>query len=304
MDLILEVVSGPDQGRQLRLKPHELRQVGRGMADFILRHDRTMAGVHFDVRCEGNCGRLRHLGGGVTLVNGQKVTASAVVRDGDEITAGVTVLRARLTEGRPSVAPKPVPSAEAGPASPATPAGPGAAGPGQQRAQPGSVLDILREQVEPLFALVDSGRTCRVRQLLAASGEEHESLYEGPEGEAMADFAPYLVRLPAQSSLLEVLVRDGWGKSWGVYLTCPRPFLEVRKHFRRFLLVQTEDRRELYFRFYNPELLRIFLPTCNRDEAATFFGPVNRFLVESEQPGELLQMGVTGTERLVVGGTP
>jgi len=56
--------------------------------------------------------------------------------------------------------------------------------------------------------------------------------------------------------------------------------------------VQTEDGRELYFRFYDPRVLRIFLPTCNAEEAATFFGPVRQFLVEAQDAETLLQFSL------------
>jgi hypothetical protein len=124
--------------------------------------------------------------------------------------------------------------------------------------------------------------------MLLTSAEEHQSLYEGPKGDDLAPFAPYLVRLPPRSQLLDALVRQAWGHSWGVYLTCDRPFKEVRKHFRHFLFVRTPDDRDLYFRFYDPRVLRVFLPTCTPNELREFFGPVDRFLLEADNPDRLL----------------
>ena len=118
--------------------------------------------------------------------------------------------------------------------------------------------------------------------------ERRQSLYEGPKGEALAQQAPYLVQIPPQSPYLETLVKEGWGKSWGVYLTSPQPFEEVRRHFRRFLLVKTEQGKELYFRFYDPRVLRVFLRTCNGDELTQFFGPIKAYLMEDEDPKTLL----------------
>jgi len=42
------------------------------------------------------------------------------------------------------------------------------------------------------------------------------------------------VRLPKESTLLETLVRQGWGKNWGVYLTSDQSLEELRKHFAIF----------------------------------------------------------------------
>jgi hypothetical protein len=43
----------------------------------------------------------------------------------------------------------------------------------------------------------------------------------------------------------------------------------------------------MYFRFYDPRVLRSFLPTCTEPECAEFFGPIGRFVMEAEQPGAL-----------------
>jgi len=155
------------------------------------------------------------------------------------------------------------------------------------------LLEILGGRAQPLFALLDAARDYRVHALLAESGHEFQSLYEGAQGKELAEVAPYLVRLPAQSRLLEQLVRDGWGQSWGVYLTSEGSFKGIRKQFRHFLMVKTEDGKELYFRFYDPRVLRVFLPTCGSSEAAEFFGPIRRFWCEHQTPRVLLEFTLT-----------
>jgi hypothetical protein len=140
-----------------------------------------------------------------------------------------------------------------------------------------------------LFALLDAARDPKVLELLRGSGEENQSLYEGPKGEELADWAPYVVRLPAPSRLLEALVREGWGKSWGSYFTSRKALAEVRKHFRHFLMVKLADGRDAYFRFYDPRVLRVYLPSCNAAEAAQFFGPVRCYLMEAKGPETLLR---------------
>jgi hypothetical protein len=65
------------------------------------------------------------------------------------------------------------------------------------------------------------------------------------------------------------------------------PFEELRKHLRRFLIVNGEDGEELYFRFYDPRVFRAFLPACVTEEKTSFFGPVTDFLAESQGSGDL-----------------
>jgi hypothetical protein len=44
----------------------------------------------------------------------------------------------------------------------------------------------------------------------------------------------------------------------------------------------------MLFRYYDPRVLRVYLPTCNAEELKTVFGPVLRFVLEGNQPEELL----------------
>lgn len=155
-------------------------------------------------------------------------------------------------------------------------------------------LALFREQFQPLFALLDAARDPAILKLLLESKEEYQSLYQGAQGEKLIHFAPYLVRLPQQSPLLEKLVKDGWGKSWGVYLACEKPFQDVRSHLRHFLVVRTEDGKNLYFRFYDPRVLRVFLPTCTPEEIKQFFGPIKHYLVEDEKPEVVLHFANHG----------
>ena len=64
---------------------------------------------------------------------------------------------------------------------------------------------------------------------------------------------------------------------------------ELRKHFRQFLLAALPDGKQVYFRFYDPRVLRVYLPTCTPEEIYRFFGPVWRFATEAEKPEDMLE---------------
>jgi hypothetical protein len=144
--------------------------------------------------------------------------------------------------------------------------------------------DLLAKDFQPLYALLDASREPSVLKVILESKEEYQSLYEGAQGAQLAHFAPYLVRVPQKSPLIETLVAQAWSKSWGVFLTCDKPLKELRTHFRHFLTVKLPDGKQVYFRYYDPRVLRLFLPTCLPEEITQFFGPVKHFLVEAEDP--------------------
>jgi hypothetical protein len=160
--------------------------------------------------------------------------------------------------------------------------------PAERKAQ---ALAALRAEQTPLYAVLDAAREGRIQTLLRASPEQAQSLYEGAEGERLDDVAPYLVALPKDSWLLAQLVEEGWGRGWGIYVACRRPFKEVRRHLRRLLINEVNGTEELlYFRFYDPRVLAAAVPLCNPRQRQMLFGEVEAFLVETDG-AEIARLG-------------
>jgi hypothetical protein len=297
MHVQLEIATGPDAGRKITLRSGDSRQVGRGShADVTIYHDSQIAGAHFELKCDRQTCRLRDIpGSGGTLVNGQKVQ-DTLLQDGAIIRAGQTDFVVRIVADPAAPAPALAMPVTGSQRQTTTPDIEQALPPTAARER---VLQILRKEPEPLFAVLDAARDPVILALLRSCKEEHQSLYEGPKGEQLGACAPYLVRLDPQGSFLETLVQDGWGKSWGVFLTSPQPFKEVRKHLRRFLEVKLPDAKEVYFRYYDPRVLRVYLPTCTRDEWRAFAGPITSYFVEGDKPEVLLRFIASGASQPV-----
>ncbi len=151
------------------------------------------------------------------------------------------------------------------------------------------VLNVLSKAEGSLFCLLDAAADGMLPSLLALAVERKESLYEGNGAGAEASQAPYLIALSADSTLLRVLVEKGWGKGWASYFTSALPFEAVRQHFGKFLMVQLEQGKEVYFRFYDPQVLREFLPTASREELTMFFGPVTEWMIETDSSETVLK---------------
>ncbi len=148
--------------------------------------------------------------------------------------------------------------------------------------------NLFREtESAPLFTLLDAARAPAVPARLAELEVEHASLFAGEMGELLKDVAPYLARCPQDSPLMKWLLEEGWGDSWGIFVSAPLSLEELRRHLKRFLLVRDEEGRRYHFRFYDPRVLRVFLPTCTAMEAAQFFGQIRQFLVEGDSAEEL-----------------
>ena len=148
-----------------------------------------------------------------------------------------------------------------------------------------AVCDQLRAPGESLFALLDAARDPAVLFLIRDGGRPHQSLYEGAEADDLAAYGPYLVDLDGDDAFLPRLVERGWGRSWGVYLASPADLATVRRHLRRYLKVEIPGGRTALFRFYDPRVLREFLPSWADDERDAFFGPVSAYVIEAADAG-------------------
>jgi hypothetical protein len=161
------------------------------------------------------------------------------------------------------------------------------------------LFEILASTSKPLYAVLDAARDLAALNWSKESGEEYQSLYDGESARDLEMFAPYLVRFSRPTPLLRKLIASAWGRSWGIYLTSAASFPDLRKHFRHFLMAETEGARIVYFRYYDPRVLRQYLPTCTPQEVRQFFGPIESLLVEDEDPIRLhrFRSGAKGLER-------
>lgn len=278
--IIVEIRLGPLASRKAILAPGQALRLGRaerdhhpGRIDLVIPHDAQLSTEHLELTWDGARCHLRDLDSAKgTWLQGERVTA-AEVTNGAWIRAGDTHLMVYFEAHTPprTAAPAPV----------------------EERM---TALATLQRACATggLFAVVDAARGGRPLRLLREAVDEHRSLYDGVKGEALAHCAPYLVALRSDSGLLERLVREGWGARWGIFLACARPFVEVRRHLRRFLLIEDDETAQrYYFRFYDPRTLRLFLPTCTPRQRHDFFGELAAFWAEGER-GELVRFAPDG----------
>jgi hypothetical protein len=121
---------------------------------------------------------------------------------------------------------------------------------------------------------------------------EHECLFRGELKPDVAEVAPYLVRVQPRHRFTDLVMEAGWGQHWGVFILSAASLSDLRRHFRRFLMVRDSKGKPMYFRYYDPRVLRTFLPTCNSEELKTIFGPVTSYIVEDEKPEAALRFRV------------
>ena len=55
-----------------------------------------------------------------------------------------------------------------------------------------------------------------------------------------------------------------------------------RRHLKKCLRAQLPGGRVVYFRFYDPRVLRVFLDTADKDQLRELFGQIQTIYIESE----------------------
>jgi hypothetical protein len=136
------------------------------------------------------------------------------------------------------------------------------------------------------YILLDSARL--ETEILKAKdlNKNYFSLFYGKDEEkSLSNVAPFLFSSEENVAFMAWFFLSGWGNSWGVLVHSSETLKDLYKHLSKLLMVQSEDGEELYFRFYDPRVLRIFLPTCDVNQLKEFFGPVDYFICEDEDPG-------------------
>ena len=137
----------------------------------------------------------------------------------------------------------------------------------------------------PAYAILDGARNELLLGSLYADGAPRwRCLFAGELEPDMASVAPYLVELDPSSAFTRRLLAEGWGQSWGVFLTSETPLPALWRHLRAQVQVYGPSLEPLYFRYYDPRVLRSYLPTCAPQQLAEFFGPVGFFFAEDDDP--------------------
>lgn len=133
------------------------------------------------------------------------------------------------------------------------------------------------------YAIIDAAKDEKICPMILKSSEQFACLFRGNQAIDMASVAPYLIKIEKNKALTKPFIEKGWDNNWGIVLSSEAKFDIIKRHLRKFITVEDEEGKMMMFRYYDPEVLRIFLPTCNPDQLNMFFGPVKKYYVNNEE---------------------
>ena len=134
-----------------------------------------------------------------------------------------------------------------------------------------------------VYVVLDGAAVDGLPMKLYEMNPPHYCLFRGELAPDMVEVAPYVVQLVQNTSFTDWVLSENSGKHWGFFAHSLHSIKEMRRHFRSLVTVYDEQGKPMIFRFYDPRVLRNFLPTCNADELQTFFGKVETFFAENEK---------------------
>jgi hypothetical protein len=135
---------------------------------------------------------------------------------------------------------------------------------------------------ERVYALLDAASVAGLLDRLhAAPRPAFECLLHGELAPDVAHVAPYLVALEREGALTDWVLAHGWGNHWASFALARCDLRPLWFHLRALTIVHGPDGNPKLFRYYDPRVLRVFLPTCSAGQIVQMFGPVGSFVVEA-----------------------
>jgi hypothetical protein len=134
-----------------------------------------------------------------------------------------------------------------------------------------------------LYAAFDGAEAPEVAEMARKLGPRFAVCLYRPQDddEELAEVAPYLFHVtPELYPWVRALSTEDPS---ACVLTLADTNLEgMRRHFRRFLVVQSPAGTKMNFRFFDPRVLVTWLDCCTPEELDDFYGPVSEFGIPTE----------------------
>ncbi len=134
------------------------------------------------------------------------------------------------------------------------------------------------------YAVLDgAANPALIDHLYGGERPEFECLYRGELEPDMAECAPYLAKLVPDTPFCDWVISSFWGNNWGIFALSREGIQAVRQHLRKLnMAYDPESHNPLLFRYYDPRVLSVFLPTCDGRQCAAFFGPIQTVYAQAE----------------------
>jgi hypothetical protein len=154
-------------------------------------------------------------------------------------------------------------------------------------------IDTLHSQLfnsgYNVYTVIDGANAPVLLGKLAEYEPKHTCLFRGELSIEMAEVAPYLVKLEADDDFTNWLLEYTTESPCCIFAHTDKDFLALRKHFRSFLRVESPEGKILHFRYYDPRVLSVYLPSCEEGENKVLYADIIERLLSFDVKKQLLK---------------
>jgi hypothetical protein len=144
-----------------------------------------------------------------------------------------------------------------------------------------------------VWAVLDAAKDERIYDLVSHCYLDKCCLFAGDLAPQLERAAPHLLQVSPRDSVTDSLLEHGWGEAWGIFVQSDASVRTLRQHLRTLLRVKDQSGRFLLFRYYDPRVLRAYLPSCRAGELKTVFGSsIINFRMEAEDPASIVSFEI------------
>lgn len=135
-----------------------------------------------------------------------------------------------------------------------------------------ATVDYIQQTQTPCYAVTEAARDESILQFIHQNSEIMHCLYSGDTRIRLANYAPYLFRIDLGNPIIRRFLAEGWGHGGYILLSSASTVQDILIQLRKTLIVRSEAGKNLYFRFYDPRVLRSYLPLCSQDDVSKLMG--------------------------------
>jgi hypothetical protein len=141
--------------------------------------------------------------------------------------------------------------------------------------------DYLFSETTKLYCILDGASVPDLPMRLYETNTPNYCLFRGELDAELLYAAPYVAILQPGSVFTDWVFSESAGNHWGIFAHCRFSIKEMRRHCRALVNVYDEKGNPMIFRYYDPRVLRKFLPTCTGAELTTLFGKIETLFAET-----------------------
>lgn len=135
------------------------------------------------------------------------------------------------------------------------------------------------------YALMDGALDSTIVPTIEHSGCPAACLYGEAWQAPLRDVAPFVVELAPQAKFSSELLGWDWYANWGVFVQAPARLDAVATAMQALSVAEMPDGQEVFFRFYDPRVLRPFLAAAPSCDLSAVFAQVQRIVAPMVDDG-------------------